>query len=215
MLNLPVDAQILKFGDRCGAVRNLQVELIKLGYKDASGHPIVVDGDFGLRTKEAVRAFQRMHGLAVDGVVGDDTHLELAKSQRTPLLSERTHPDNSMFQLARSNLKEIRGVGFRTEAELDRVTAAVVSGAKQAGLTHIDHVMMNTRGDGLIAVQGNLQDPARHVVSIDKVSAITQSIEQSTTRLAQQEMAHQQSVQTQVRAEHMEHRSGLVLGMRQ
>ena len=206
---------VLKSGDRSEDVRHLQVKLTELGYKDANGRPIALDGDFGLHTKEAVRAFQRAHGLMSDGVVGDDTRLELARSQRTPLLSERTHPDNSMYQQARNGLKELHGAGFRSEVELDRVAAAVAFGAKQAGLKHIDHVIMNTRGDGLIAVQGNLQDPGRHVVSIDKTNAVTQSLEESTARLAQQSARDQQSSQAQVRAEHMEHRGGLVLGIRQ
>ena len=120
-----------------------------------------------------------------------------------------------MYQQARNGLKELHGAGFRSEVELDRVAAAVAFGAKQAGLKHIDHVIMNTRGDGLIAVQGNLQDPGRHVVSIDKTNAVTQSLEESTARLAQQSARDQQSSQAQVRAEHMEHRGGLVLGIRQ
>jgi peptidoglycan hydrolase-like protein with peptidoglycan-binding domain len=32
-----------------------------------------VDGDFGWRTTEAVKAFQEQAGLHVDGVVGDKT----------------------------------------------------------------------------------------------------------------------------------------------
>jgi murein L,D-transpeptidase YcbB/YkuD len=37
------------------------------------GHPVTVDGVFGSQTKAAVEAFQTAHGLAVDGVVGDET----------------------------------------------------------------------------------------------------------------------------------------------
>jgi peptidoglycan hydrolase-like protein with peptidoglycan-binding domain len=34
---------------------------------------VAVDGDFGRRTRRAVIAFQRAHGLAADGVVGPRT----------------------------------------------------------------------------------------------------------------------------------------------
>ena len=45
-------------------VRSLQYLL------NAHGAGLAVDGLFGARTDVAVRAFQRAHGLVVDGVVG-------------------------------------------------------------------------------------------------------------------------------------------------
>jgi peptidoglycan hydrolase-like protein with peptidoglycan-binding domain len=37
------------------------------------GHPVTVDGDFGARTADAVRAFQRQKGLTADGSAGPQT----------------------------------------------------------------------------------------------------------------------------------------------
>jgi len=210
----PADGRELRLGEKGSDVTKLQRSLVNLGYHDASGRALRVDHDFGRRTEEAVKAFQRAHGLREDGVVGDDTRAALAKAERMPLLSEKTHPDNPMFQQARSGLSELRGASFRSEAELDRVAAAVVSTARQAGIRHIDHVMMNTRGDSVIAVQGNPQDPAKHFVSVDRAQAAGQSLEQSTAQLAEHMMnRHQQSAQ-HTQMEHMEYRSGLSVGMR-
>jgi peptidoglycan hydrolase-like protein with peptidoglycan-binding domain len=39
----------------------------------AHGRHIAADGDFGPRTEEAVRGFQRNHGLTADGIVGPQT----------------------------------------------------------------------------------------------------------------------------------------------
>jgi hypothetical protein len=39
----------------------------------SAGDPIPVSGDFGLRTRQAVEAFQSAHGLTVDGVIGTQT----------------------------------------------------------------------------------------------------------------------------------------------
>lgn len=68
MKNKPV----LRKGCRGEAVRELQERLNYLGYSCG-----VVDGIFGDDTKDAVKAFQAEHGLAVDGVAGAKTWDEL------------------------------------------------------------------------------------------------------------------------------------------
>jgi len=54
-------------------VRQVQTQLKKFGYN------LVVDGDFGPKTTQAVREFQAGHGLRVDGIVGPLTWGALAK----------------------------------------------------------------------------------------------------------------------------------------
>ncbi|MEP9389763.1 N-acetylmuramidase domain-containing protein [Mesorhizobium sp. KR9-304] len=58
---------LLAEGSAGDAVRDLQQQLAALGY------PLTVDGIFGKDTEEAVRAFQRDHGLGPDGIVGPKT----------------------------------------------------------------------------------------------------------------------------------------------
>lgn len=58
-------------GDQGQDVTAIQERLIALGYD------IVADGDFGSATANAVKAFQRDHGLESDGVVGAQTYLSL------------------------------------------------------------------------------------------------------------------------------------------
>lgn len=50
-------------------VRALQAALNKLGLKDSTGHPLLVDGKLGPRTTSAVKAAQKKLGVKADGVV--------------------------------------------------------------------------------------------------------------------------------------------------
>jgi peptidoglycan hydrolase-like protein with peptidoglycan-binding domain len=58
---------VVRRGDHDHPVRTLQHLL------NAGPASLVVDGDFGSKTEDAVRAAQRAHRLAVDGVVGPRT----------------------------------------------------------------------------------------------------------------------------------------------
>ena len=57
-----------KIGSRGTEVRNIQSRLKSWGY-----YFYTVDGIYGWRTAEAVKKFQRKHGLAVDGICGPAT----------------------------------------------------------------------------------------------------------------------------------------------
>lgn len=57
----------LRFGDRGNSVRILQRLLVTKRY------PISIDGDFGVLTETAVKAFQSRRGLRADGIVGPRT----------------------------------------------------------------------------------------------------------------------------------------------
>lgn len=208
---------VLSIGEHGKDVRALQESLHRLGYPEASGHPLRLDGDFGGNTEYAVRSFQQAHGLHVDGVVGPRTRDALHEAGQRPLLSERTHTDHALFREAREGVHHLPSGTFRSSVEMDNASASLALKARQSGISHIDHVMMNTRGDGLIAVQGDLDSPARHLASVNKAQAASQSVEQSTIQLAQRAAALQQGsqiAQVHARMENVEHRAGLSMGIR-
>ncbi|WP_168206220.1 peptidoglycan-binding protein [Labrenzia sp. PHM005] len=66
--------KVLRIGDQGIAVENLQKSLVRLG------HPLLIDGDFGPKTRHAVQAFQRSHDLTPDGVVGARTRVALKRA---------------------------------------------------------------------------------------------------------------------------------------
>ncbi|MDD5277258.1 MAG: peptidoglycan-binding protein [Methylovulum sp.] len=63
--------EVLRLGDRGPEVCQLQERL------NAAGANLVVDGDFGQNTHDAVLAFQQQKGLKADGVVGSKTSAAL------------------------------------------------------------------------------------------------------------------------------------------
>ena len=74
---------MLQMGSNGPEVKSLQEKLIARGYScGASG----ADGDFGQGTYNAVCAFQRDHGLDVDGIVGANTMNALIGSSGTEIL---------------------------------------------------------------------------------------------------------------------------------
>ncbi len=61
-------ASTIKYGSTGDTVKTIQTKLKNWGYYFGS-----VDGIFGSQTKAAVEYFQRVNGLAVDGIVGTNT----------------------------------------------------------------------------------------------------------------------------------------------
>jgi peptidoglycan hydrolase-like protein with peptidoglycan-binding domain len=65
---------VLEQGESGRDVRKLESNLAGLGYHDAQGQPLAVDGRFTAETKQAVESYQRDAGLAsVDGRAGPQT----------------------------------------------------------------------------------------------------------------------------------------------
>ncbi len=60
-------------------VREIQRRLNVKRARDGRGRALVVDGDFGPRTKEAVMSFQRAQKIGIDGVVGPETWARLLR----------------------------------------------------------------------------------------------------------------------------------------
>jgi peptidoglycan hydrolase-like protein with peptidoglycan-binding domain len=72
---LPADPNtpLLKQGSTGAAVTGLQTGLTKISGDGSIPSPGAIDGDFGPQTKASVKAYQTLHGLAADGIVGDRT----------------------------------------------------------------------------------------------------------------------------------------------
>lgn len=72
----------LRKGDRGAAVRTLQLRL-----RNVLNRNLVVDGDFGAATERAVRLFQDLYDLTVDGIAGSRTQAKLEQVYKTMFLN--------------------------------------------------------------------------------------------------------------------------------
>jgi len=81
----PYPGMFLRQGSRGDNVRFIQQALVDVRRLNPNLPMITVDGIFGPRTEEAVRAFQRWQGLVADGVIGPVTWYALV-DQRNLLM---------------------------------------------------------------------------------------------------------------------------------
>lgn len=80
--------QNFRQGDRGDSVRKIQVSLSDQGYA------VTTDGVFGPATEEAVREYEKKHGLDVDGIVGEEVQRALfgemlAETKQPNFISEK------------------------------------------------------------------------------------------------------------------------------
>lgn len=80
-------SSVMKNGSSGPEVAAMQQQLIDAGY---DLHEFGANGKFGRRTKAAVEAFQRDHGLKVDGLVGPETLEALKNLKNEPKTEEST-----------------------------------------------------------------------------------------------------------------------------
>ncbi|MGI6586299.1 MAG: spore cortex-lytic enzyme [Lutisporaceae bacterium] len=97
-------AILLKWGSRGSTVREVQTRLKNWGFYKGN-----VDGIYGWRTANAVKAFQRKHGLKVDGIVGNTTARYLGIRTGTASAGGGTSRSNEVYTLAQCVHGEARG----------------------------------------------------------------------------------------------------------
>lgn len=98
---VPMDHPTLRKGDSGEAVTYLQTLLCDVG------ETLTADGKFGSKTEQAVKDFQRLYGLTVDGVVGEKTWDALEKATaHNP--DEPIEPDAETVTIAKSDWQAIK-----------------------------------------------------------------------------------------------------------
>lgn len=214
---------VMKLGVRGDAVGDLQTKLAELGYIGPNGLPLVADKDFGPTTKAAVEAFQREHGLSVDGVAGADT-LKALEEQRQAQAQTRTqappqsdtaapswqcpgrlddpaHPDHAFYLRTRDLVHQLDQQHGRTpDQRSDQLAAALTVQARADGLQRIDQVALNPDASAIWGAQrppGARDHFFDQLCNVGTVQAMNTPMEQSGAQWPQaMQQFEQQQAQT-------------------
>lgn len=113
----------LKYGSSGTLVKTMQTKLKKWGYYSGS-----VDGIFGSQTQAAVRYFQRVNGLYVDGIVGAKTAAAMGLTLTSTSSSSSTSSSDT-YLLAKLVNAEARGEPYTGQVA---VAAVVLNRVKSS-----------------------------------------------------------------------------------
>jgi len=142
-----------------------------------------------LTTEQLLAPVQQADAPAVAPAAGGRAPVEAAPAAAAQddaaLLSNPGHPQHAMYRSAVEKLEALGPqAGFRSEQALQNAAGQMVFEARFSGLDRIDHVVASRDGHGLIAVQGELSDPAMRRVLVDRDQAAEAPLQESSKRLA-------------------------------
>lgn len=137
-------AGMLRMGSKGAKVRELQALLTRAGYA------VTVDGDFGMATRDAVRAFQKAEKIKADGVAGPETFRRLE--------AFRQGPQDRPGEVAVKDVPEVReaskggGLLILVTALRDQIaeTAGYVTGVDVGAAQTIANVLL--AGSGALGI---------------------------------------------------------------
>ncbi|RQR79139.1 hypothetical protein DIE11_17210 [Burkholderia sp. Bp9012] len=203
---------LLQRGDKGDAVGEVQTELRDLGYKDHKGDLITPDKSYGNDTKAAVAAFQKDHGLDIDGVAGPTTQKALkdqveAKSNaqsaftdtaKAYLLSDAAHPGNGLYMQAYGKLADLdTQIGRTSDQRTANLAGAATVAALGAGIGQIDYLLPDMKDGSTMFVAQNTS-PLKTVAEVPTMQGMNTPLEQSS---AQFQQVTQQQAQVQLQTQ--------------
>ncbi|MBR1811034.1 MAG: spore cortex-lytic enzyme [Clostridia bacterium] len=101
-----------RLGSRGAEVRSIQKKLTELGYYSGA-----IDGIYGSKTQNAVKAFQRNCGLTVDGIAGPKTLLYLGLDSS----SGSQYSSSDIYLIAKVIAAEARGESYTGQVAVGAV----------------------------------------------------------------------------------------------
>lgn len=147
--------------------QRVQHLLNKLGYRDRQGHSLVIDGEVGMRTQDALSAFHHAHHLKPDGLSDMATLNALRRAEHAPSPVDPCHRDHALYRQTLNGVHILdKTLGRTPDAASQQMAASLTLLAKENGLKRVDHVVLNEgnaqvdKGENVFIVQGRIDDPA-------------------------------------------------------
>lgn len=149
-----VKANIVALGEQSELVKKYQQILINLGYLEGEA-----DGNFGLGTQNAIKAFQSRNDQVVDGYLGPDTRAALDDPNAIPFAMRLGEQSDSVKDLQEYLVKygyldsdkatgyfgELTKTAVANFQSKNGLTADGLAGAKTISLLHSGNVKKNTK----------------------------------------------------------------------
>jgi len=106
---------------------------------------------------------------------------------RAVQVNEHGHPDNGVFRKVMQEIDRIdpQGAVLPNQTARDNMASSLLVASKALGLPGVDHVVLNDRRDGLIAVSGALDSDAKKLAGMSFVEGAQRTVEQNTLALSQ------------------------------
>jgi peptidoglycan hydrolase-like protein with peptidoglycan-binding domain len=178
---------ILMQGAQGPDVAAMQRQLAALGYTGADGKPLAATGNFDANTTNAVKAFEKDAGIAQNGIVGPTTMASINQAQT----AMETVTRDPLYAQAQEALKKLPEGTFANEREMNNMAGALVRDARMAyqppaEMTSIAEVRLNTRGDGLIALEKGGDDAMQRRTYVNMEDGKAMSLVDSGRSLQQE-----------------------------
>ena len=149
-----VKANIVALGEQSELVKKYQQILINLGYLEGEA-----DGNFGLGTQNAIKAFQSRNDQVVDGYLGPDTRAALDDPNAIPFAMRLGEQSDSVKELQEYLVKygyldsdkatgyfgELTKTAVANFQSKNGLTSDGLAGAKTISLLHSGNVKKNTK----------------------------------------------------------------------
>jgi hypothetical protein len=180
---------------------------LKYALPDAAGHQIQLPDPDPLPTLERlVPGKMLLHRLDLHGIesVMESQHLQQLRAQEAAPAGQPMQPlrandtANTLIRDAVGKLSEQREhLGLQDDAKFLNAATGLAAHAGADGLSRIDHLVPDGRGNGVFAVEGRLDDPAHRRSHVDANQAAQVPADQSAQQLrAQSHMLAAQQQET-------------------
>lgn len=191
----------LRIGSTGQRVKELQERLKELGYYDGA-----IDGDFGVNTEKAFKAFQNASGLVVDGIAGSDINIlydssavsyeeflltGVAQEEEKEQVKEEEKPTeykkgdfSEEIKKAQEKLIELGYFEGEADGSFGSSTEQAVMAFQDANNLAINGILDETTLDVLFSSDAKIKETIEETKVVETVAPATKEVEQQKAEVS-------------------------------